>query len=443
MKQFRNLFLPLFLSVSVPSIIVAETGGSEPDNLAVKASVSAKSEFSAEYSARGAIDGEIPPALSGNVSSPGSTDAHRAWAIRGSDGYESWFRFDWDEPQTVAEVVYFGRTTMLLTECFRDYELLLDDNPAPVVRGTFQMIHGPQRVTLPEAKTVRSLTLRFLNAYTTTTNPGASEIAVFAQSPSDRDLFAMITEKRTEEEEALAKKVLQGDFGFRDLLVVERHHLSISHVYTYHVEGFLPGGGLCVLTPDENGGTLKKIVDAGDGMILDADLHWNGRDIVFSWKRKGRSHVNTAAHLDDTSFGATPDENYQIWTVCIDGSNLTQITNAPYNNLNACWLPDDGIAFISDRKPAYAYCWVVTSPVLYRMDRDGSNQKRLSANYLMDFTPSVLDDGRIIFTRWEYVDRCAAPIQSLWTINPDGTNLTGFFGNRILAPGTLMDARAI
>ena len=77
------------------------------------------------------------------------------------------------------------------------------------------------------------------------------------------------------------------------------------------------------------------------------------------------------------------------------------------------------------------------------MDRDGSNQKRLSANYLMDFTPSVLNDGRIIFTRWEYVDRCAAPIQSLWTINPDGTNLTGFFGNRILAPGTFMDARAI
>jgi hypothetical protein len=61
----------------------------------------------------------------------------------------------------------------------------------------------------------------------------------------------------------------------------------------------------------------------------------------------------------------------------------------------------------------------------------------------MDFTPSVLNDGRIIFTRWEYVDRCAAPIQSLWTIYPDGSNLTGYFGNRMLAPGTFMDANAI
>ncbi len=53
----------------------------------------------------------------------------------------------------------------------------------------------------------------------------------------------------------------------------------------------------------------------------------------------------------------------------------------------------------------------------------------------------MLDDGRIIYTRWEYVDRPAIPIQSLWTINPDGTGLAGYFGNRVLSPGTFMEAR--
>jgi len=211
MTRFNICHL-LFLLSMIDSGSVTGNDGFAMDNLALKARVSAKSEYSEEFSARGAIDGEIPPSLSGGT---GRTDANRAWAIRGSDGYESWFRFDWDEAQTVAEVVYFGRTTMLMTECFKDYELLLDDDPVPVVRGTFQMIHGPQRVTLPEAKTVRSLTLRFLNAYTTSTNPGASEIAVFAQNPSDRDLFAMISEKRSDAEDQLANKVLQGDFGFR------------------------------------------------------------------------------------------------------------------------------------------------------------------------------------------------------------------------------------
>lgn len=47
-------------------------------------------------------------------------------------------------------------------------------------------------------------------------------------------------------------------------------------------------------------------------------------------------------------------------------------------------------------------------------------------------TPSVLNDGRIIYTRWEYVDRAACPIQSLWTLNPDGTGLSGFYGNRVI-----------
>jgi hypothetical protein len=55
----------------------------------------------------------------------------------------------------------------------------------------------------------------------------------------------------------------------------------------------------------------------------------------------------------------------------------------------------------------------------------------------------VLESGKVIFSRWEYVDRPAIPIQSLWTINPDGTRLEGFFGNRVLSPATFMDAREI
>jgi hypothetical protein len=77
------------------------------------------------------------------------------------------------------------------------------------------------------------------------------------------------------------------------------------------------------------------------------------------------------------------------------------------------------------------------------MRPDGSRLIRLSDNYLNDFTPTVLDDGRIIYGRWEYVDRPAIPIQSLWTIHPDGTNLNVFYGNRVLSPATFMEARQI
>jgi hypothetical protein len=404
------------------------------DNLALRAKVSAGSEYDKNYLAQFAVDGIVPLEL-------GKNDANEAWAVRGENGRQTDFRLEWNEPVTVAEIVYFGRTAWFLDECFKDYEIFVDDNPRPVLKGNLGKKHGAQRITLPEPKTAASITLRFLNSYTDKYNPGASEIAVYSQIPSDRELSAFFSEKQTPAEIQLAENIINGNYGFDDLLVVERQHLKISHVYTYHCEGFQPGGGLCIYS--HKNGTLKKIVDAGEGMIIDADLHWNGWEIVFSWKRRGRFVSDAGSFTEDISICKNPDENYQIYTVNIDGSDLRQITNASYNNLNACWLPDGGIAFISDRKPAYAYCWTVSSPVLYRMNRDGSNAKRLSANYLMDFTPSVLNDGRIIYTRWEYVDRAACPIQSLWTINPDGTNLSGYFKNRMIAPGTFMDANAI
>jgi mono/diheme cytochrome c family protein len=146
--------------------------------------------------------------------------------------------------------------------------------------------------------------------------------------------------------------------------------------------------------------------------------------VLFSWKRTMR-------------------EPFQIWRINADGSGLACVIGHDSNNMNACWLPDGGIAFMSDRKPAFAYCWTSTSPVLYRADGDGKNVTKLSANYLTDFTPSILEDGRILFSRWEYVDRPAIPIQSLWAINPDGTSLAGVFGNRVLCPATFMEARDI
>jgi hypothetical protein len=212
------------------------------------------------------------------------------------------------------------------------------------------------------------------------------------------------------------------ELDFDELVMIQRQPLNPTHVYTYHVEGLKKGGGL-FLMPVE-GGEPRPLVDASEGVILDCQVSYDGERILFSWKR-------------------SMDEPFGIWSIGIDGSGLKQVVDHESNNMNACWLPDGGIAFLSDRKPAFAYCWTSTSPVLYRADGDGESVTRLSANYLTDFTPSVMRDGRILFSRWEYVDRPAIPIQSLWAINPDGTMLSGIFGNRVLGPATFMEAREI
>jgi hypothetical protein len=371
-------------------------------------------------------------------------DSQQAWCVRGADTEQTGeFTLTWEEPVEVAEIVYFGRTGQLVEECFKDYQVYFDDGTEPVVRGVLEKRHGAQRIRLPRT-TVGKIRIAFLSAYTTTTNPGASEIAVFGSPPTDSQILAISVppEERTPQAMKLKEDLLAGRLGFREMMLVKRYSMEISHVYVYHIEAFRKGGGLYIFRPEADGGELRCIVDSSEGMITTADLSYDGREIVFAWKRGGLEMCNPVNQSEEFDRSVS-DNNYQIYRVNVDGTGLTPLTQGHHNNLDPCWLPDGGVAFISDRKPAYAYCWVTTSPVVYRMDRDGKNQKRLSSNYLMDFTPSVLNDGRIIYTRWEYVDRAACPIQSLWAINPDGTALAGFYGNRVISPGTFMDAQPI
>jgi hypothetical protein len=404
----------------------------EPENLAPRAKVWASSEYDAGFAARFAVDGKVPEAETRE------NDAGLVWCInRAKAGDEGEFVFQWDSPVAVGELVYFGRTAQLLSECWKDYEVYLDGDAAPAAKGTFKMIHGPQRVPLAP-RTVGKLRLRFLNSYGPY-NPGASEIAVYSASPSDAQLAKFLEDPPAAS--PLKKQLLAGELGFRDLLVVQRRPLHTSHVYTYHAEGFMPGGGLYVYSPAT--GSLRELLASPQGMIMDCDLSFDGKEVVFSWKCTGEVLRTALNNQEQEHDRADSDANYQVYRINIDGTGLTQLTRGTSHNLNACWLPDGGIAFISDRKPAYAYCFITTSPVLYRMERDGSRQRRLSSNYLMDFTPSVLNDGRILYTRWEYVDRGACPIQSMWTIRPDGTGLGGFFKNRMLVPGSFLQARPI
>ena len=389
-----------------------------PTNWAMKARVSATSEYDARYKAKFAVDGNIPAGLS-------RRDVSQAWAVKGAQAKgKARFSLEWDQPVTVAEVVYYGRTAMLVEECFKDYAVWLDGDRQPAARGQFGLGSGAQVVRI-EARAVRKVVLEFLSSHGGP-NPGAAEIQVF-DGPAPENMLQPFKKggwDAPKEDPALTKAVAEGRLGLGDLLVVERQELNPSHVYTACCEGFQPGGGLRRLSPAAPGGKLSPIVASPQGQIMDYDLSFDAKEIVFSWRRSAR-------------------DTYQIYRVNVDGAGLVPLTRGPHHNYNACWLPDGGVAFVSTRAAVFALCFVTPSGVLYRMDRDGGRVRRLSANYVNDFTPSVMHDGRILYARWEYVDKPAIPIQSLWTINPDGTGLAVYYGNRVLSPASFLEARAI
>jgi hypothetical protein len=116
------------------------------------------------------------------------------------------------------------------------------------------------------------------------------------------------------------------------------------------------------------------------------------------------------------------------------------------DDLHPCYLPDGGLAFVSTRCQYGVLCDGgdnFTVKNLYRIDADGGNMRPLSNSALSEATPVMLPDGRILYHRWEYVDKTAGNIKGLWAVNPDGSNSVEIYGNDIAFPETMIYARPI
>jgi hypothetical protein len=136
---------------------------------------------------------------------------------------------------------------------------------------------------------------------------------------------------------------------------------------------------------------------------------------------------------------------YHIYEIGLDGKGLRQVTRGDYTDLDPIYAPDGGIIFSTTRANQFLRCGGLSYRmfVLARMDADGRNVYFISANAEADFTPVFLPDGRLLYTRWEYIDKEVIRIQSLWTLNPDGTALNAFWGNQSRWPDMLLYARPI
>lgn len=174
---------------------------------------------------------------------------------------------------------------------------------------------------------------------------------------------------------------------------------------------------------DTRTGRIRVLLDGKGGGIRDPHVHYDGRTVLFSYRRAGTDYYNL----------------YEIQT---DGTGLRQLTDAPYDDFEAAYLPTDDIIFVSTRSKRWVGCWMTQVGTLFRCDRQGKNITPLSFNLEHDNTPAMLTDGRIIYTRWEYVDRSQVGYHHLWAMNPDGTNVVAYYGNQKHYP-LYIDAKAI
>ncbi|MHC4506640.1 MAG: HzsA-related protein [Planctomycetota bacterium] len=195
-----------------------------------------------------------------------------------------------------------------------------------------------------------------------------------------------------------------------------------------HRNGFMArnGGRLLVLDGLDPGSPVRDLVGGErPGSFWRPDASFDGRKVVFSMK----PHDELAFHL---------------YEVNVDGTGLRQLTRGDYDDLDPIYLPDGHIMFITSRCNTYIRCMPYTySFVLARCEADGRNIYIISCNSEPDYLPSLMNDGRVIYSRWEYTDKALWRVQSLWTTNPDGTNVAAFWGNQSVWPDHVTEARAI
>ena len=234
---------------------------------------------------------------------------------------------------------------------------------------------------------------------------------------------------------ALANPLLD----FKDLLFVEFCYLKGTHLHIcsqFHAsQNQYTGGRLCVLEdalgPEprrrdllenavvENGPQQGKKLEGG--MFLSPELSWDGSTVYFAWSAKSEG-------------GWTEGNSFHVFRVNSDGTGLRQLTFGPTDDFDPCVLPNGRVAFLSTRRglPYFMYLRCGgdrPSYTLYSMKPDGSDIYPLSYHETHEWNPSVDNEGRIVYSRWDYVDRASDIAHHIWYCNPDGTDPRAPHGN--------------
>lgn len=225
------------------------------------------------------------------------------------------------------------------------------------------------------------------------------------------------------------------DLKCDEILFVKRMPYSSDHNYTDVENGtspdrFKPNNGIYaynVRARQERAVVKAADMPGGKGFIGKISLSFDAKKVVFDFR---------------TDAGSA----FRIWEVRVDGSGLRQVSFPPSDeaekaarwrpgwhtdDAHPCYLPGGKIVFSSSRCERTVLCGSSSSLLassLYVMNADGSQVEPLTHSQLSEFCPVVLDDGRIMYQRWEYVDRGARVSKVIYVMNPDGTMPQELYG---------------
>ena len=174
---------------------------------------------------------------------------------------------------------------------------------------------------------------------------------------------------------------------------------------------------------------------AGD--VSDPDVSYDGSKIVFAMKE---------GEYADRQPEDQPTWN--IWEYDTTTGDLHRVIDSAHdllaekgNDFDPSYLPDGRIVFSSDRQarsteflteygfgtdPSLDEDRRQPAVTLHVMNADGTNIQQISFNQSHDLNPSVMSNGKIIYSRWEHA--LSKNQFDIFQVNPDGTELNVLYG---------------
>jgi hypothetical protein len=223
----------------------------------------------------------------------------------------------------------------------------------------------------------------------------------------------------------------------RRRFICQMLHEYLGYFYDY---GDVAGGGAYLLEEPGRSFATRDLIDGRlpRGNYTTLSLSYDAETLYLAFAERAKTKPD---------FYSPERRCFHIFSVDVQGDTLRQLTYGPDDDFDPCPLPDGGIAFMSTRRGGFCRCNNPWEPIpvytLHRMSASGSEIRTLSFHETNEWHPSVLNDGRIVYIRWDYVDRSAANFHGLWTSNPDGTNPMALFANYTMRINACYQPRAI
>ncbi len=224
------------------------------------------------------------------------------------------------------------------------------------------------------------------------------------------------------------------------ILFAKRVPSAFSHQLTqYYGRYARPGGGIFVLP--EPGRSMACRDLTGGHMPLGSYLH---PEVSYDADRVLFAFCETDSAPTD-SFAGSPGHYYHLYEMPLSGGVPSRLTEGAFDDFAPRYLPGGDLMFISTRRLGWHRCGTpgCENYTLTRSGPDGSMARPVSFHETQEWDPVVLHDGRIAYTRWDYVDRHAVYYEQLWWTHPDGGNPSALYGNNTFNPVGIWEPRPV